>query len=223
MKRIIAIALLALASFTANAGPTWVVIGDSILSSVSGGTSKTNALHLVSTERDVTFRNLASPGAALGQSDYTGFNNTRTIDAMKQIGGAYNFYHGIVIQALTNDFGRSIPWENTVTGLSQIMDYARANGKKVMVLDPIYRDNENTPNGQGDVLNTYRYMAFIVCTQDYGDICHFAHRSNTVLGSQTDYYTPDEVANNRRLHPNVTGHRKLADWIKAEAADAGYF
>jgi hypothetical protein len=43
------------------------------------------------------------------------------------------------------------------------------------------------------------------------------------MGAFNNYYDSAEVAANNRVHPNAIGHRKLADWIKLEAAAAGYF
>lgn len=215
--------VLAILSVQAMAGTTCAVIGDSIMSMVPQGTAAQHALHLVAAERDVVFKNVSSPGASLGSADKTGFNSSRTTSAMDLIGGTWGWYNCVIVQAGTNDYGRNLPWEDAVISLRRILDRVREDGKHAMVLDPIYRDGENTPNDLGNTLNTYRYMMSVVCQQEYGDICHFAPRASTVMGAFNNNYDSTEVAQNKRLHPNAAGHRKLADWIKAEAAAAGYF
>lgn len=229
MKRLLsgficAVALLAAVSSQA-ATQTWIVIGDSILSSVPQGTASQMALNLVSNERDVIFKSIASPGAALGIADNTGFNSTSTTATLDHIAGAWLAYNGILIQAGVNDYNRNVTWQAMVDSLRRIMNHARALNKKVLVLDPIWRAGEDVPNGAGNTLNTYRFFMSVVCTQEYADICRFAHRENTVMGTSAGAanYDANEVATGTQLHPNVTGHRKLADWIKAEAAAVGFF
>lgn len=227
MKRVVAVAtiFLALLSGATHAGPkTYIVIGDSIMAAVADGTSSDLALQLISNERNVTFRNLSSAGAAMGVTDHTGFNNKSTIDTLSKIGGYYSAYDGIIIQTGTNDFGRDVPWENMVTGMYRVLDHAKALGKKVLILDPIWRFNENTPNGLNYTLNTYRYISFLACAQ-YQGTCFYAHREHSVMGTSAGaaHYGADEVAGGFQVHPNKQGHRYLADWIKAEAATFGLF
>lgn len=220
--------ILALACSQVIAAPmqTCLVVGDSIMSSVSDGNAQQMATYLIQSERNVSIRNLSSPGAALGAKDLTGYNSSTFIAELSRIGGAWSAYNCIIVQAGTNDYGRSIPWGDTVTGLIGILDHAKALGKKVLVLDPIWRSGEDTPNSIGNTLNTYRYFMFLVCADaKYQSMCHFAHRENTIMGttSGASFYSAEEVSLGKQLHPNVAGHRYLADWIKAEAASAGYF
>lgn len=211
----------------ANAGPatkTWIVIGDSIVSTIPQGTSKDLALSLVSNERDVIFKSLASPGAALGLTDNTGFYNTSTLNTINQLHGFWSAYDGIIIQAGTNDFGRNVPWTDTANSTKAIIAKAKAHGKKVLVLDPIWRAGEDTPNALGNTLNTYRFFMATECMNE-PTVCTYAHRENTILGTSAGsaLYDSAEVAPGTQLHPNVAGHRKLANWIKLEAAAAGFF
>jgi lysophospholipase L1-like esterase len=129
------------------------------------------------------------------------------------------------VQAGTNDFGRAVPWEDTVASLRRILSYANATGKKVLVLEPIWRANENTPNSLGHTLNTYRFMIASVCKDEYPKICHFAPRGKTIMGTKSGaaYFDSTEISQGKQLHPNAMGHRKLADWIKSEAAAAKFF
>ena len=208
---------------TVNAGQTWIVIGDSIMSGVAKGTSKQHALNLIAAEKDIYFTNLSSPGSSLGHTDKTGFNSTRTTGAIDLLYGYWARYDGVIIQAGTNDYARAVPVADTMASMRRILDKVTADGKKAIVLDPIYRDGEDLANSTGSVLNAYRYFMWHVCENEYSSRCHFAHRGNTVMGAFNNYYDSSEVAANNRVHPNAIGHRKLADWIKLEAAAAGYF
>lgn len=227
MKKLILGFICAMALLTGGAQAatkTWIVIGDSILSGVPQGQSKDMALNLVSNERDVIFKSIASPGAALAVTDNTGFNNQTTLSVIDQIAGFWAYYDGILIQAGTNDFSRSVSWGDTYNATKAIILKAKALGKKVMILDPIWRADEDTPNAAGNVLNQYRWFMWTICG-DYPDTCYFAHRGETVMGTSAGaaFYDATEVAQGKQLHPNVMGHRKLADWIKQEAAKAGFF
>lgn len=226
MKRIIAIALLAMASFTVSASQTWIVIGDSILSSVSQGTAKQLATHLVSAEKDIVFKSLASPGSSIGHTDHTGFNSVRTDYAIDLIRGAWNAYNGVLIQAGTNDFSRNVPTAQTIEGLRRILAKVRADGKKALVLPMTWRADQDVPNAVGATLVTYKYVMALVCVNEFGDVCWYGGWDKSPLttnaGAATDYDV-NETAQGKQLHLNASGHRKLADWIKLEAAAAGYF
>lgn len=233
MKNAVLALLLSLFAAHANANMTCILFGDSIGSTVAQGTANQHFLHLLTAERNVFFRSVASPGATLGHSDYTGFNSQRAVEIINQVRGLYGWYGCVIIQAGTNDFGRDDPVSvtKTVESLRRILAKVRADGRKALVMEPIYRDGENTPNSvndalcgaTGNTLNCYRYFMGVVCQQEYGDVCHFAKRSNTPMGALNNNYSSVEVMNQERLHPNAVGHRKMADWIKAEAAAAGIF
>lgn len=216
MKKVVIAVALTLISACATASQSVIVIVDSIGANIAQGQASQHFLTLVSNERDVLFRVIGSPGSSLGNTDKTGFNSQRTVDAIDLVGGYWGWYGRVIIQAGTNDFGRNVPWEDTVTSLRRILDKVRADGKKASVLDPIYRDGENVPNALGNTLNTYRYFMAIVCQQDYGDICQFVPRSTSGMGTQNNNYDSNEVAQGKRLHPNPAGNRKMADWLKAE-------
>lgn len=231
MKKAIAVVLLALASMSANASQVWIVIGDSIMSDVPQGNMAQHSLHLLAAENDIVVRNISSPGSSLGSTDKTGFNSERINSAIDLMSGTWGWYNGVIVQAGTNDFGRGISVTETINSLRRILSRVQADGKKALVLDPIYRDGEGVPNAVNDAicpsgqntLNCYRFYMSYVCQQEFGSICRFAPRGNTVMGAWNNNYESTEVAQNKRLHPNATGHRKIADWIKAEAAAAGYF
>lgn len=203
---------------------TWVAIGDSILSGVPQGTAAQMALNLVGAERNVIFKSIASPAAALGVTDNSGFNSVNTTATLNQIAGYYAAVDGILIQAGTNDFSRNVLWEDTVASLRRVLNWAKALNKKVLVLDPIWRADESVKNGVNYELNIYRFfMATVVA--EYPGVAFFAHRENTPMGTSAGSanYDAGEVATGKQVHPNAAGHRLLADWIKAEAATAGFF
>ena len=203
---------------------TWVVIGDSIMSGVQGGVASQHCLHLLAAEKDIVFKNISVPVQALGATGGSGFNNAYMVDQLTNLDGYYGAaFNGIIVQAGTNDHGRNINWGDTYNSLVRILNYARAHGKKVIVLDPIWKETELVANASGWDLNTYRFFMSYAASQ-YTDCAWFAHRENTPLGqvaTAPPYFDPAEAPN--RTHPVATGHRKLADWIKAEAASAGYF
>ena len=93
----------------ANATVTWILLGDSIMSDVPGGTASQLSINLVSNERDVIFKSIASPGIGIGQSDPHGYNSPNIDDTLTRIGGFYSAYHGIMIQAGTNDYSMNMP------------------------------------------------------------------------------------------------------------------
>ena len=218
--------ILSITPFTqASAQQTWIVIGDSIMSKAADGQAENLALHLIAAERNIAFKNIAAPGNSLGASNHTGYNNPSTLGALGIIGGMYSAYNGIIIQAGTNDFGLSIPWENTANSLRNILTHARGMQKKVIVMEPIWRSNQHVPNALGYNLDVYRFFMYLVCREEYPDICHYARKENSLLGTSAGYmlYQNSEVSSGTQLHPNVAGHRVMADWINAEAATAGFF
>lgn len=249
MKNVFAIILIALASLNASCAgagavkksstqldpltlKTWIVLGTSISSLVAQGTPNQQYLQLVESERNISIRNLSSPGASLGSTDKTGYNNATTLNIITQISGAWGYYSGVIVEGGgTNDFKRGISVNNTIQGLRGILAKVRADNRKAIVMDAIYRDGENTPNGladslclnTGNTLGCYRYYIRVVCVNEYPDVCHFASRDDTIMGAFNNNYDSSEVANSTRTHPNAVGNRHLADWLKAKAAAAGLF
>lgn len=217
--------ILLLISAFAHAQQTWLVIGDSIMSSVPGGSAQQAAPFLIQASRNVYIRNLSSPGAALGAKDATGYNSQQFISELSRIGGMFSAYDGIIIQAGTNDYGRGIPWQDTVSALRLIMSHAKGMNKKVLLLDPIWRAGEEQKNSLGHALNAYRYFMALVCVNEYKGTCHYAPRANTVMGSASgaSFYASSEVSTGTQLHPNAAGQSHLAQWIISEAAAAGFF
>lgn len=202
---------------------TWVVIGDSLMSYVAGGVASQHALHLLAAEKDILFKNLSVPAQALGAVGGSGFNNAYMTDQLTNIDGLYGAaFNGIILQAVTNDHGRNINWGDTYNSAIRILTYARAHGKKVLVLDAIWKETELVANASGWDLNTYRYF-MALAANNYNDVTHFCHRENTVIGTVLGaaYFDPSEAPNRTHLLP--TGQRVYADWIKAEAASAGWF
>jgi len=220
MKKLFALLFLSVLSGGAHSSQTWVLLGDSIMSGVADGRASQLATHLVAAERNVVIKSIAAPGNSLGSTDHTGYNNSLTVAALALVGGPYSAYNGIIIQAGTNDYGRSIPYDQTIAGLRVIMNHARALNKRVLLLDPIWRAGEDNPNALGHTLNVYRWVMAVTCIQEYGDICRYAPRGDTVMGSSAGAanYAAAEVAAGAQLHPNAQGHRLIADWIIRSAS-----
>lgn len=222
----LAVAFALTACAPAKASQTWVVIHDSIGSSVAQGTASQLAYHLVSAERDIVFKSIASPSSALGATDRSGYNNTSTTGAIDLIRGAWNYYDGVIIAAGTNDYIRDIQPSSTVAALRRILGKVRADGKKALIMPILWRANENTPNGIGYTVTSYRYVIALTCVNEYPDVCYHAGLNNSPLmtsaGAATDY-DATETAQGKQLHLNASGHRKLADYIKLELTNMAAF
>ena len=199
-------------------GKTAILIGDSISSGVLSGTSKDLYHHLLQEEKDLTIRNLSAGGLALGKKGFAGFNDVNVINTMRRIDGVGGGYDLIIIQAGTNDFGLNVHLGDTITSLKMFLDEARLKNKKVLLMDTLWRHDETTNNASGNPLGTYRLYMWYTCASNYSDVCYHAHRQNSVFDSSNPAYYDTDL-----IHPNVQGHRLLADWIKLEASNAGYF
>jgi lysophospholipase L1-like esterase len=220
-----AVAALLLAVALPSQAAVCALLGDSIAAGSGLPTSQSRFVFLLQAERQVEIRDLSSPGAALGAPGIGGFNNVTTTNQLTALAGMFSYLNCVIIQAGTNDYGRSIPWQDTVTGLTKVLNWARTNNKKVLVLDPIWRAGEEVPNALGHTLNTYRYMNWLTCTSNFADVCSVAHRTNSVMGTAGGAmnYQSSEVSTGTQLHPNANGQRIIADWIKTEAAASGLF
>lgn len=224
IMRILLLVFVFLFSCVASATQTVVWFGDSNTSGVSQGTAKQLSLHLVSAEQDVVIKNLSSPGTSLGHTDRTGYNSTRTVNAIDLARGAWNAYDVAVITAGTNDYTRWVPLADTKGGLRRILDKVRADGKRALLIPILWRGEEvgpngGTPNGIGLTVMNYRWEIALTCIVEYPDVCHHANVNGSPLltsaGANTDY-DATETAQGKQLHLNASGHRKLADYIKLE-------
>lgn len=226
MRRVLVAALwsMALACGSVSAAPVCALIGDSIAAGSGLPVPQTRFVHILQVEHDVIIRDLSSPGATLGRTDFMGFNRPDLDTQLSSLGGAFGNLSCIIVQAGTNDFGASIPWEASVEGLVRVLKWAKVRNKRVLVVLPIWRANEQIPNKLGHNLNKYRYMLAVSCTI-YGQWCTVANPIGTLLGSAAGagYYQSGEVAVGKQLHPDAAGHRLMADWIAAVATSIGIF
>lgn len=207
---------------------TFLLFGDSIMSGVypdvvggEAGAAYSLATHLVQQERNVIIKNMSSPGHAIGGAQHSFANG---VELMREFGGMFSAYDGVIIQAGTNDFGRGIPIADTLASLTAILQEAQLGGRKVLVMDSLWRWNEATPNSQGYTLGAYRWNVAITCNQ-YPDVAHFASRTGSVFdnSSASTLFSADEVAAGHELHLNTAGHRAYADWMIQRAAGFGLF
>lgn len=220
-------------SSQAFAMKTCILMGDSIMSSVAPSTiggpvgrSNQLAASLLMNQRNVSIRNISSPSIAIGINDYSGFGPKQKInDTLGTIGGAWSAYDCIIIQAGTNDFGRSVKWEDTVTNLRIVLTHAKAMKKKVLVMEPIWRRNQNVKNAVGNTLDTYRFFMYLVCMQEYANTCYYESRSSSALADAkaSKYFDANEVKAKSELHLNAAGHRVWAEWVKLAASKYGIF
>lgn len=228
MKKIIAAVLLYSFAMMASAAQTYILFGDSIMSEVfpsTVGGPNGKAIELtanrVMLQADVNVRNLSSPGKRLGGAQ---FSFTDAVTLMRSVGGVFNYYNGVIVQAGTNDFENSVPKAESVNSLIAIITEARRLNKKVMVMDPIWRRDEGTPNSIGLTLAAYRWDMAIACGMN-ADVCHWVSRTGTVFDtdSASPLYNANEVAKSKELHLNAEGHRRYADWMLLKAAEFGLF
>lgn len=221
MRKVL-LAILMLFAMQAHATQTWIVVGDSIMSFTADGTAAQHSLNLVMTERDIMFKNIASGGASLGGANQYSYDHPELNDWLTVLSGWFTNFDGIIIQAGTNDWSGNVPWQNVWQSTERIILFAQGKGKKVMILDPIWREGEGNLNTLGYSLSTYRYIQHQVC-DNHPNTCKFADRAGSGLDVRSDNYAAVEVANGTRLHPNVAGHRLMANWIEAKAAEFGFF
>ncbi len=194
--------------------PKAIMVGDSIMSNVfDGGKVSDSAPWIISAERNVDIRNLSAPSNSLGSADFSGYNNPDIQTTYSIIGGAYSKFDYFIVQAGSNDWGRSINPDLTVEAARKIMSYSRYLNKKVLLVDAIYRGNEDVPNNIGLTLNYYRYMLYSVCRQENPDICRFANRQDFDGKNHPEYYTVSEAV---PIHLNKAGHAAWARWVGAE-------
>lgn len=92
-------------------------------------------------------------------------------------------------------------------------------------MEPIWRYNQNTPNAKGFNLDTYRFFMYLVCVQEYPDICRYADRTVSGLADENSrkYFGANEQASGLELHLNAEGQKKYAEWIMSSASKFGFF
>lgn len=220
--------LAALCIQPAVAAKTCVLVGDSIMSEVypttmNGpyGKAMELAANRIQQEADVIIKNISVPANSLGGDTFSFANGT---EVLQGIGGAYSYYNCVIIQAGTNDFGKSVPLDKTVAALNSLLTEATRANKKVLLMDAIWRRNENTPNSLGLTLGSYRWALAVECNNHPG-VCHFASRTGTVFdsASASPLYTASEIEGVRELHLNAEGHRRYADLVLMKALYYGIF
>lgn len=237
-KSILSISLLltmsqqSFAASPPNPMQTWVLMGDSIMSAVSpsvvdgpSGTSKQLAANLLMNNKNVSIRNISSPGNSIGHSDFTGFGNTLSVtQSLDRIGGFFGFYNGIIIQAGTNDFGRSVDLPTFKKSLEGILKHAKTRNKKVLLMEPIYRADQNVKNKVGLVLKDYSNAMKNLCTT-YNTHCYFSDMSEEFFNQYSfkSHYDANEVKVGKALHLNASGHERYYRWIEFEASRAKFF
>lgn len=218
--RIIAAAIaLAAAPFImaqapAHASKTVVIIGDSISSYVHNGQARDLSWSLITQERDVLFRNLSQPGAQLGHPGYwTPQAVTGTLDRL--CGWQAINCDAVIVQAGINDYQFGTSWAAYVDTLQAVIDWGSARGKPVLILDLLWAGAEDVANGAGRTLGDYRTHRYFMGLT-YAHV-HFLSRPSAFDHENPALTAPDGI------HPNVAGHRALADWLEAEASSLSLF
>ena len=125
---------------------------------------------------------------------------------------------GIVIFAGTNDWshGDTISFQDFIDGVDDVFDYCQTNftNKPVLVMTPIHRINDTTPNATtGKTLEDYSQAIIGECIK-YG-IAYIdtmamsgAHPDNAA--NREVFFDRDDSTGNDGLHPNHLIHERLS-------------
>lgn len=200
---------------------TCVWIGDSIDSFAQDGPAASLATHLIEAERNVSIRNLSSPGGTLGLPGNWGFNSLWTTDTFEHLDGYGQNLDCIIIAAGVNDFGApNDNWEMVAVSLDRILKWAQRHQKKVLMLDLIWASAaENAaPNHWGMTWAEFRNRRAQLCRR-YSE-CTFAERPREFDVLHPDLYSSLDPS---PLHLNSAGQRVRANWVEAAARAAGLF
>jgi lysophospholipase L1-like esterase len=191
-----------------------VLLGDSIVSNVhDGGSVSQSAPWMLSSTLNMDIRNLGSAANSLGAVDHTGYNNPNITAAYDVIRGSGNNFSYFIVQAGTNDWGLSVDPSFTKQALQKVMTYSRKYNKKVLMLAPIYRQDEGGVNLLGLSLNDYRMIMYTTCKLENPDICRYASKDKFDGVNHLEYYATNEVANSKGIHLNAAGHYAWALWV----------
>ena len=122
---------------------------------------------------------------------------------------------GIVIFAGTNDWGNDVSVENFISGIEAAFDYCKTylTAVLVLVMTPIHRKNDTTPNASGKTLREYADIIISEC-QKYS-IAYVDTMTMTGMYPDNDancaLFFPDNLTTG--LHPGTEGHKRLASVI----------
>lgn len=191
---------------------SYTIIGDSISSYVPTGQGKHLCWSLITQERDVIFKNLSQPGAQLGHTGY--YNGPGFIDTLNRLSGwgAINT-NGLIVQAGINDYNFGTSWTDYVDSLNQLISWTAQQNKPLMLLDILWSGSESLPNQAGKTLADYR-------THRYFMGLNHPHVKFCGRPPAFDQLNPPLYDDG---HPNIAGHRELANWIETEATTHGFF
>ena len=117
----------------------------------------------------------------------------------------------ISIFAGTNDYGANVSLQNFENAIRETFEYAQTNFPTIpiIVLTPIKRTNENNPNTQNLTLSDYVEKLKELCFA-YGIKCVDLF-GNSGLNPSNDTNKSNLIPDG--LHPNATGHKKIAQCI----------
>lgn len=193
-----------LALWVSEAQAQVMVVGDSQATAVSGGGQPQQSWpHLLMAAEAVDVRNVSAPGLTLEGTQ------TQTLTAIDQMCGyAHAFCDRIVLQRGINDAAYGATWTGYVNAIQAYINWARAHGKRVLMLDLIWAGsfetgtNPNTGKGFSD----YRVHRYLTCLAN-SDVCDWLGRTAPFDQNAPSYWT-----NN---HPNAAGHIALRNWLQS--------
>lgn len=117
---------------------------------------------------------------------------------------------GIVIFAGTNDWGNNVSVTNLRSGIESALEYCITNYTNipVLVMTPVHRGGDTTPNTQGKTLREYNDIIIEECEKygvPYVDMMTMSGLYPDNANSREAFYG-DSIG----LHPNADGHKRIA-------------
>lgn len=124
---------------------------------------------------------------------------------------------GIVIFAGTNDWGNDVSVDNYISGIEAAFEYCKTYFPTipVLVMTPIHRKDDTTPNSQGKTLREYVDILIAECkkySMAYVDCMTMTGLYPDILAQREAFFASNLSSG---LHPSVEGHKRIASVVGA--------
>jgi lysophospholipase L1-like esterase len=195
-----------------------VILGDSI--SVGIGTTRPETKAFIPVIRANQGFNTQIASYGWGRGRFTDIVGTAA-QREKVIGDLRTFFAGAVkkilwIELSTNDYGAGVPIATFSSAYGAFIDELKAAipNIKIYAQTAFARINEDTANSAGAILEDYRAATGTVVSANGRNEFTTLINGKTIVDLST---MPDGV------HPNDTGNAIIADYIKEELTEYGFF